>query len=156
AEQNFDLAVTVAESMVTTVANGLRNLTGVSIADIEDILVSAERAFDQIAAVDPSSQRLREGRATLLMSFAHTHATLGNTEESVRRARAAKDIMLALTQENPSDTAWQQILAASYAKVGDVLRDQGDLTAALTEYRAELDIAQHLAEGDPANAQWQS
>jgi tetratricopeptide (TPR) repeat protein len=39
--------------------------------------------------------------------------------------------------------------------VGEVLRDQGDLTAALTEYRAELDITQRLAEKDPGNAQWQ-
>ena len=33
---------------------------------------------------------------------------------------------------------------------------QGDLTAALAEYRASLAIAEHLAAQDPANAQWQT
>ena len=36
-----------------------------------------------------------------------------------------------------------------------MLRDQGDLAAALVEYRAGLDIIQRLAAEDPGNAQWQ-
>jgi tetratricopeptide (TPR) repeat protein len=39
--------------------------------------------------------------------------------------------------------------------IGDVQVDQGDLTAALTSYRASLAIRERLAKIDPGNAEWQ-
>src|SRR5438309_1818528 len=63
----------------------------------------------------------------------------------------ARSIMLVLINESPENTDWQQTLVSSHERVGDVLRDQGDLAAALAEYHAELDIDQRLAEKDPDN-----
>jgi tetratricopeptide (TPR) repeat protein len=155
AEQNFDMAVTTADTMVSTVAERLRNLTGVSAATIKEILVSAERAFDEIAAAAPNSQHLRWRRAIMLISFADTYRTLGDTVEALGRAQTARSIMLVLINESPTNTDWQQTLCASHSWVGDVLSDQGKHDAALTEYRAYLDIAQRLTEKDPDNTEWQ-
>jgi tetratricopeptide (TPR) repeat protein len=43
----------------------------------------------------------------------------------------------------------------SRARIGDVLSGQGDLAAALTEYRAYIGISQRLADKDPDNAERQ-
>jgi hypothetical protein len=46
-------------------------------------------------------------------------------------------------------------VSASYIKVGDVQRAQGDFAGALTSYRDSLAIADWLAQSDPGNAGWQ-
>jgi hypothetical protein len=43
----------------------------------------------------------------------------------------------------------------SHIKMGDVLRDQGDLAGALAVYRESLVVSRRLAEADPSNARWQ-
>ena len=43
----------------------------------------------------------------------------------------------------------------SHNRIGDVLRDQGNLPGALESYRASLAIAERLAKADPGNADWQ-
>jgi tetratricopeptide (TPR) repeat protein len=60
-----------------------------------------------------------------------------------------------LAEKDPGNTQWQRDLSVSRNKVGDVLRDQGDLAGAFAEYRAALAIRQRLAEKDPGNTQWQ-
>jgi tetratricopeptide (TPR) repeat protein len=155
AEENFDLAVTAADTMVTDVAARLRYLAGVSVATIREILVSAERTFDQIAAAAPNSQYFRWRRAIMLISFAETYKSLGDTAEALSRAQTARTIMLALINENPTNVNWQETLFSSRWWVGDSLADQGDLAAALLEQRAALDIAQHLADKDPGDTRWQ-
>jgi hypothetical protein len=43
----------------------------------------------------------------------------------------------------------------SHNKIGDVLRAQGNLPAALASFKASLAIADRLAKADPGNAGWQ-
>ena len=46
-------------------------------------------------------------------------------------------------------------LSNSYERLGDVLRDQGNLVAALNTHHDSLSIRQKLANQDPGNAGWQ-
>jgi hypothetical protein len=137
AEQNFDMAVTTADTMVTMVAERLRDIIGVPADTVRDVLASAERTFDQIAAAAPNSQHLRWRRAGMLISFADTYQTLGDTAEALSRSQTARTIMLVLVNEDPGNAAWQQTLYDGYQRVGDVLYDQGELSAALSEHRAD-------------------
>jgi hypothetical protein len=43
----------------------------------------------------------------------------------------------------------------SHEKIGDVLRDQGDLAGAQAAFRESLVVRRRLAEADPSNAGWQ-
>lgn len=154
AEQNFDMAVTTADSMVTTLADRLRDLTGVPIAAIKEILFTAEQAFDQIASVAPNSQHLRWRRAAMLILFADTYLTLGDSREALRRAKAGNDIMLSLANEEPTNDQWAADLADSFRGMGDALCNgqgacAGDLSAALTEYRNDFDIMIRLNNKHP-------
>jgi tetratricopeptide (TPR) repeat protein len=155
AEENFNMAVTTADGMVTTVADRLSDLIGVPAATIREILVSAERAFDQIAAAAPNSQHLRWRRAIMLISFADTYRTLGDTAEALDRAQKARTIMVVLINESRDNADWLHTLAASCERTGDVLHDQGDLAAALAEYRASLDIHRRLVEKAPDDTERQ-
>ena len=49
----------------------------------------------------------------------------------------------------------QRDLAVSSTKIGNVLREQGDLEAALAAYRESLATTLALAANDPANTDWQ-
>jgi hypothetical protein len=60
-----------------------------------------------------------------------------------------------LARADPGNAGWQRDLSVSHIKIGDVLRAQGNLTAALESYQADLAIAERLARADPGNAGWQ-
>jgi tetratricopeptide (TPR) repeat protein len=159
AEQNFGLAVTTADSMIT-LADRLRELTGVPTVTIRDILKSAEGAFEGIAAAAPNSQHLRWRRAVMLVSFAYTYHTLGDNDEALRRATASSEIMRSLVNEDPDSDPWATELAVSLRAVGDALcvEDggcQGDLDRALANYRDDLRIMTRLTSKDPDNSNWQ-
>ena len=42
-----------------------------------------------------------------------------------------------------------------HSKIGDLQFDLDDIAGALTSYRADLEIAERLAESDPDNSGWQ-
>ena len=46
-------------------------------------------------------------------------------------------------------------ISTNHEKIGDVLRDQGDLAGALQAFRDSLAIAERLAADDPSHAGWQ-
>ena len=60
-----------------------------------------------------------------------------------------------LAKADPGNAGWQRDLSVSQEKIGDVLRAQGNLPAALEAYRASLAIRDRLAKADPGDAGWQ-
>jgi hypothetical protein len=56
---------------------------------------------------------------------------------------------------NPGKFDWQVDVLVEHNKISAALRKEGDLSAALAEYRAGLDIAQSLADRDPDDMEWQ-
>lgn len=56
---------------------------------------------------------------------------------------------------DPNNAGRQRDLSVSYERIGDVLRDQGNLTDALESYRNALAIVEKLARLDPNNVVWQ-
>jgi tetratricopeptide (TPR) repeat protein len=160
AEQNFDIAVLTADALVTGVAERLRLSGGMPVKIVRDILITAERSFDGLAAAKTNSSDLHWRRALLLVSFAYTYQTLGESLEALGRATAARDAMLELVKEDPENTRWEAALAVSYRTLGDILCNgeascQGHLSAALAQYRADLEIMKDLAEKESGNLDWQ-
>ena len=81
------------------------------------------------------------------------HATL---DEAFGHLKAAEAVAQRLLKAEPDVPRSQRDLSASYSKIGDVQSAQGDLPAALSSYKEDLQIAQKLAARDPGNAQWQT
>jgi tetratricopeptide (TPR) repeat protein len=68
-----------------------------------------------------------------------------------RSLRIAERLAIA----DPANAEWQHGLSVIHNKIGEILRDQGDLTKALESIRAALAIRERLAKADPGNAEWQ-
>jgi tetratricopeptide (TPR) repeat protein len=75
-----------------------------------------------------------------------------------RRARRAKqtyraslEIFERLAKVDPENVGGQLLRALSHQKIGSVLAQQGNQTAALESYRSAFTIANHLARLDPDN-----
>jgi hypothetical protein len=60
-----------------------------------------------------------------------------------------------LAKADAGNAGWQRDLSVSYNKIGDVLKDQGNLPEALKSVRDGLAIADRLAKADAGNAGWQ-
>jgi hypothetical protein len=57
--------------------------------------------------------------------------------------------------KDPSNSSSLYDVSNAHEKIGDALREQGDLPAALKEYQEELGVAGLLAAKDSSNATWQ-
>jgi hypothetical protein len=58
----------------------------------------------------------------------------------------------ALADADAGNAGWRRDLSVSHDRIGDVLVAQGDLPAALGEFRAGMAIARALADADPGHA----
>jgi WD40 repeat protein len=66
------------------------------------------------------------------------------------------EIAQRLAKADATNTDFQSDLADAFAKLGDVLKTQGDLAGALKSYRDSLAIAKVLVAKDGNNAQWRN
>jgi tetratricopeptide (TPR) repeat protein/uncharacterized membrane protein HdeD (DUF308 family) len=132
---------------------------------------------DNIRAVITAREQMLDAEAALLnllvakptawtqsVDSAGSAALRFNDESVLSQAQALAAQRVAATaalasalhaQSDPSNFGWQRDLSVSYDRVGDVLKDQGDLAGALKSYRDSLAIREQLAKSDPSNAGWQ-
>jgi tetratricopeptide (TPR) repeat protein len=151
ATRNFKLAQKTAENLVFDIAQGLRNVQGMSAETVRKILETAKATFEQLAASAPDDLELQRSRAAMLSAFGNTYQTLGDLTEAMQAYRDGIAIVVSLTKGDPADTGWQNDLSIFYNSVGDVLVAQGNLPEALQAYRDSLAIRERLAKADPRN-----
>ena len=123
-----------------------------------ELLKGAEATFDDLLEKGKGTPKLRHRRALMLISFAESYLTLGQSELSLRSAEQASSLLEALVKDEPSNLAWKHGLLLAYRKIGDALDKQGFLTLARDRYRSSLDIAMGLTaadRNDPKNEEWQ-
>ena len=87
------------------------------------------------------------------LKVVHLHSD--SVTAALQAFRASLAIFERLAADDPTHAGWQRDLSVSHNKIGDVLRDQGDLAGALQAYRARHAIAERLAADDPSHAGWQ-
>src|SRR5262249_55028791 len=145
ATRNFKLAQKTAESLVFDIAQGLRNVQGMSAETVRKILETARATFEQLATSAPDDLTLQRSRAAMLSQFGDTYFTLGDLDQALKAYRDSLAIMEHLAATDRSNTQWQRDLSVSNDRVGNVLVDQGKLDEALNAYRDGLAIAEHLA-----------
>jgi tetratricopeptide (TPR) repeat protein len=155
ATRSFQLAQRTAESLVFDIAQGLRNVQGMSAESVRKILETAKATFEQLAASAPDDLTLQRSRGVMLNQFGGTYLVLGNLEQALEAYRDGLAIAERLGADG-SNTERQRDLTVSYDGVGDVLARQGNLPAALQAYRDSLAIRERLAKAEPGNAGWQS
>ena len=141
--------------MIFDIAQGLRNVQGMSAETVRKILETSRATFEQLAASAPDNLPLQRSRAAMLIEFGETYQTLGDLEQALAAYRDSLAIHERLAAGDRGNTDWQRDLSVSYNRIGDVLVAQGKLDEALKAYRDGLDIAEGLTAADPGNTKWQ-
>ncbi|TPM38620.1 caspase family protein [Mesorhizobium sp. B2-3-4] len=112
----------------------------------------ASALYDDLAR-DTLPEAQRKQQLESLAVLGDLYLTVGNLSGGRGAYERQQTLATALAAAEPSNTAWQDNIAASTLKLGDVLRDQGDSTAALASYERGLALRKELATGDaPAGA----
>lgn len=155
AELTLTLATDTANSLVFDLARKFRDVVGVPVSSIKDILDRARQLQEQLVGAGETSPNLRQSQADALVETAITLLKLGETQSALAAAHQAREILQALLAQQSDSTDLQLDLSVSYNKVGDVQTAQGDLPAALTSYQVTVAIIERLAKSDPGNANWQ-
>jgi tetratricopeptide (TPR) repeat protein len=155
ATRNFKLAQKTTESLVFDIAQGLRNVQGMSAEAGRKILETARASFEQLTTSAPDDLTLQRSRSVMLTEFGDTYLTLGDLAQALDAYRDGLAIRQRLAAADRSNTQWQRDLLVPHQKVGDVLVEQGKLDEALKAYRDVLAMAERLAAGDASNTQWQ-
>ena len=154
ATRNFKLAQKTAESLVFDIAQGLRDVQGMSTQTVRKILQTAQATFEQLTASAPDDVALQRSRAVMLAQFGDTYRTLGDLEQALKAYRDGLAIFEHLAAD-ASNAQSQEDLSNSYERIGNVLVAQGKLDEALKSYRDGLGIVEHLSNADRSNKQWQ-
>lgn len=136
AERSFDVAISAADTLVTKVAKGLRDIEGVPTDKLAAVLTDARAAFDRLGQT-AETDRLRQRRAVLEGAFGQAFLALG------RPAEAAPLLERARRELRSSDD-----LVRILEFAGDAALAAGDLDAAFDAYRQRLDLAEKLGGSD--------
>jgi tetratricopeptide (TPR) repeat protein len=156
ATQSFELAKRTADSLVTDIVGGLRNVPGVPAETVRQILETAKVTFEQLAASEPDYSELHRSQSLMLDAFGDTYYSLeGKLEEALRNYRDSLAIRERLAAADPASSQTQGDLSVSYNRVGTALRAMGRLEEALKAHRDSLAIRDRLATADRSNKDWQ-
>jgi eukaryotic-like serine/threonine-protein kinase len=120
------------------------NEFGISIDRFIDVLKDSEQQLEATGRQGGDSPKLRYCKAKTLIHFADGYRTLGDTEQSLSRAKAATALLERLVESRPSELSWKHDLLKAYRKVGDGLDEQGSVTDALDWYHRSRDIGLDL------------
>jgi tetratricopeptide (TPR) repeat protein len=124
ATRNFKLAQHTAESLVFDIAQGLREVQGMSAQSVRKILDTAKATFEQLAAASDDSS-LQRSRSVMLNEFGETYLTLGDLEQAIKAYTEGLAIAERLAASDPGSTKWQRDVWVSYGRLGRCARGDG-------------------------------
>jgi len=155
AETNFGIAKSASDHVVFRIAQDLRDVQGMRVESVRQILDTARSMMDELARAAPDDLRLQRSRSVMLNEFAETYVGAGD----LTRAQSAADESLVIARKlaatDLGNTGWQHDVSVSLERLGDVRLAAGDRAAALAAYEEGLTIRRKLAAADPGNARWQ-
>jgi tetratricopeptide (TPR) repeat protein len=129
AERNLEHALAATDTLVTEVAEGMRNFYGVPRPQLEAILTRVEAILATLAAAEDSPTIL-DHRVALMTTLARANIELGNLDRAAELARQAEALIVATAErDGPASTGWRR-LAALQLQMVDIAHRRSDYAAA--------------------------
>ena len=114
ATRNFKLAQKTADNLVFNIAEGLRDVQGMSAPTVRMILETARATFEQLAASAPDDLALQRSRSAMLVAFGQTYQTLGDLAEAlIRNARAESCCNIGMLSQEIVNLEWRNLVTAT-------------------------------------------
>ena len=149
AQRNFDAAKSTVDSVVTDIAQGLREVQGMRVDTVRRILGRAEAALNELASNTGNDPQVRMSQAEMDTLFANTYLRLGAIKLATSYAQKGNAVIRPLAASQPGDVDYQQELAINLNEVGEVDEEAGDTVGALSAYREGLDLMRAVAAKEP-------
>ena len=125
--QKLDGAIPARELLVNTAMKYLDGLTKEA-ADRPELMADVARAYDRVGDIQGGFR----------------NPSLGNTEGALDNYRRAMTMRLELSAADPDNDELRNEVAGSHVRIGDILKNTGDVSGALDEYEQAIDIREDL------------
>jgi len=125
--QELEGAIPARTLLVESAMKYLDGLTEEA-ADRPDLMIDVARAYDRVGDIQGGFR----------------NPSLGDTEAALANYRRALTMRLELSAADPDNVELHNELAASHVRIGDILKNTGDVSGALTEYEEALVIREGL------------
>ena len=155
AERNFTAAKQVADGVIFQVAQGLRNQEGMRTETVRSILGATEAVIGDLITSSSDNQELRRTQAGMLLEFADTYASQGDSAKQAEAVKSGVTILTRLVAADPANAGWRSDLAIAQSKRGDVFLFRGQKVEALDAYRTSLATLEALSAADPKDGELQ-
>ena len=155
AERNLAVARQAAEDLVVKIARGLRDVQGMQVESIRQILETAQAVMDELVRSAPDDPKLQRTRANMLSEFALVYVVAGDFDRARRAAEDGLVIMRQLAAAEPGSAERQRDVSVVLDRLGDARMAAGDKEGALAAYEEGLAIARRLSTAEPKNAERQ-
>jgi non-specific serine/threonine protein kinase/serine/threonine-protein kinase len=156
AELRFAEVRQLATTFMFEFHDAIKDLEG-SIRARKLLVEKATEHLDRLAADAASDPVLQRELATAYQQLgeiqggALAQPHLGDSAAALESHRKALALREALAAANPTDAQLRADLAASYARIGELLVNTGDVAGAIAKQRKALAIQKALAAADPEN-----
>src|ERR1700738_2617883 len=108
AERNFGAAKSTVDAVIFDLAQGLRDVHGMSAETVRKILETARATFEQLAISAPDDLTLQRSRSVMLTEFGNTYLTLGDLAQALKAYRDGLVIFQQLAAAAPTDLQLQR------------------------------------------------
>ncbi len=153
AEENFKLALTSAQQLSTQILSSLNKGT-ISITGAWELLNTADEIGRQVSTASRTPETTAM-RVNLSLTGSDIYVLLGNVPQALGLAQSAKAAAQQFAAKDPNGIFWQQLVYEGGFRIADIIGDQGNHDAALTEYLEDQAIVQQIVARAPENPKLQ-
>ena len=155
AEGAVKKAVDASNTLVSSMVQKLRNVSGMKDRSIQAILGPALQLQDDLIASGESSSELRRVQAVALVEAAKTQISVGDTDSAYSSVKKAHDIMLKLVADQSDNKPWASVLTDADLFLGIIEELKGHLPNRSRRSSDNLAIVERFAQADPREQDWQ-
>jgi len=155
AEKAIAKAIDASNTLVSSMVQKLRNVSGMKLSLIQAILGPALQLQDDLIASGESSPDLRRIQAVSLVEAAKTQISIGDTDGAYSSVKRAHEIMLGLVADQNDNKPWASVLSDADLLLGRIEELKGHLPESVEAYSDNLAIVERFARADPGDQFWQ-
>lgn len=155
AERNFGIAKSAADHVVFRLAHGLRNVPGMSVELVRQILDTAGTLMDQLADAAPDDLSLQNSRSAMLSEFAITYRRTGDFKRALETAEESLAAARKVVAADPANAEWQTSVAAKLDQVGQMQLAANEQAEALADFEESVAMTRKLAAADTQSVELQ-
>ena len=148
AERNFAAAKTAVDGLIFNIVAGFKDVSGLRVETIRNILETTRKTVDQLQATAPENEQLLYNRSQMLVQFARIYISAGVPLDAQKAAKDSLDILRSLIKRYPSNFFLRSRLLASMALLGQVHLKAGNRAYAVIRSRECVDQARQLVKLD--------